>query len=80
MYTARLLALLGRKREAVEHALIAAALRPSWIEPALLAMEYQIELQDWEGARRTLVELRKRNIGRVALYGQLIDAYEQRLP
>ena len=80
MYTARLLALLGRKREAVEHALIAAALRPTWIEPTLLAMEYQIELHDWEGARRTLVELRKRNIGRVALYGQLIDAYEQRLP
>lgn len=79
IYTARLLASVGRERAALEHALVAADLRPTWIEPALLAMEYQIELQDWDGARRTLVELKKRNIGRVALYGQLIDAYERRL-
>jgi len=79
MYTARLLASVGRKRAALEHALVAAELRPDWIEPALLAMEYQLELQDWEGARRTLVELRKRDTGRVALYGQLIDVYERRL-
>ena len=79
MYTAKLLALVGRERAALEHALMAAALRPTWIEPALLAMEYQIALQDWQGARLTLVELKKRNSGRVALYDQLIDAYERRL-
>jgi tetratricopeptide (TPR) repeat protein len=79
MYAARLLALLGRKRAALEHALVAMALRPTWIEPALLAIEYQFALYDREGAGRTLAEIKKRNLGRVGLYAQLIDAYERRL-
>jgi hypothetical protein len=79
IYTARLLALLGRKREAVEHALVATALEPSWLEPGLLAIEYQLQLGDREGARRTLAELKRRDDGRVALYTRLIHTYEQRL-
>jgi tetratricopeptide (TPR) repeat protein len=79
LYTAKLLAILGRKREAVEHALAAAALQPTWLEPGLLAIEYQLELGDQEGARRTLAELRRRDDGRVKLYTQLIDTYRRRL-
>jgi tetratricopeptide (TPR) repeat protein len=79
MYTARLLALLGRTRAALEHALVAMALRPTWIEPALLAIEYQFALSDREGAGRTLAEIKKRSDGRVGLYAHLIDAYERRL-
>lgn len=79
IYTARLLALLGRNREAVEHALVATALEPSWLEPGLLAIEYQLQLGDREGARRTLAELKRRDDGRVELYTRLIHTYEQRL-
>jgi len=79
IYTARLLALIGRRREAVEHALAAAALRPTWVEPGLLAIEYQLQLGDRDGARRTLAELLKRDDGRVELYTRLIESYERRL-
>jgi tetratricopeptide (TPR) repeat protein len=79
IHTARLLAHLGRRREAARHALAAAALQPTWLEPGLLAVEYQLELEDWQGARRTLAELRRRDDGRVELYTRLIDAYERRL-
>ncbi len=79
LYTARLLALLDRKREAVEHALVAAELQSTWLEPGLLAIEYQLQLDDREGARRTLAELRRRDKGRVKLYTRLIEAYQRRL-
>ena len=79
LYTARLLALLGRKRRAIEHALAAGELQPTWLEPGLLAVEYQLALDDTEGARRTLAELRKRDDASVALYTRLIEAYQQRL-
>lgn len=79
MYAARLLALLGRRREAVEHALVAAQLQPTWLEPGLLALEYQLQLGDREGARRTLAELRRRDRGQVALYTRLIQDYGRRL-
>jgi tetratricopeptide (TPR) repeat protein len=79
VYTARLLALLGRRREAVEHALVAADLQPTWLEPGLLALEYQLQLGDREGARRTLAELKRRDKGRVALYTRLIEDYARRL-
>jgi hypothetical protein len=79
IYTAKLLALVDRRREAVEHALVAAALKPTWMEPGLVAIEYQIALEDWEGARRTLAELKRRDNGRVALYTELIGIYGRRL-
>ena len=79
LYTARLLALLDRKREAVEHALVAAQLQPTWLEPGLLAIEYQLQLGDRDGARHTLAELKRRNNGRVELYTRLIDTYDGRL-
>jgi protein O-mannosyl-transferase len=79
VYTARLLALLGRRREAVEHALAAAALKPTWLEPGLLAIDYQLQLGDREGARRTLAELERRDDGRVDLYTRLIEAYARKL-
>ena len=79
MYTARLLALLGRRREAIRHALVAAELEPTWLEPGLLALEYQLQLGDREGAERTLAELRRRDRGTVALYTRLVDAYARRL-
>jgi len=79
IYTARLLALVGRKREAVEHALAAADLQPTWLEPVLLAIEYQLQLGDRQGARRTLAELKRLDDGRVQLYTRLIDAYQQRI-
>ena len=79
VYTARLLALLGRRREAVEHALVASELQPTWLEPGLLALEYQLQLGDKEGARRTLAELKRRDKGRVALYTRLIEDYARRL-
>ena len=79
LYTARLFALLGRRREAVEHALVAAELQPTWLEPGLLAIEYQLQLDDRKGARRTLAELRRRDNGRVQLYTRLIEAYQRRL-
>lgn len=79
LYTARLLAVLGRKREAVEHALVAAALQPTWLEPGLVAIEYQLQLEDREGARRTLADLQKRDNGRVELYTRLIKSYARRL-
>ena len=79
LYTARLLASAGRMREAAEHALAAGTLQPTWLEPGLLAVEYQLELGDKEAARRTLAELRRRDDGRVELYTRLIEAYERRL-
>jgi tetratricopeptide (TPR) repeat protein len=79
VYTARLLALLGRTREAAEHALIAVELEPTWLEPGLLALEYQLQLGDKEGARRTLAELKRRDKGRVALYTRLIGDYARQL-
>ncbi len=79
VHAARLLAALGRKRQAVEHALAAGELQPTWLEPGLLAIEYQLALGDLEGARRTLAELKKRDDGRVELYTQLIEGYERRL-
>ncbi len=79
VYTARLLALVGRQREAVEHALVAAELRPTWLEPGLLAVGYQLQLGDRDGARRTLADLKGRDDGRVALYTRLIDVYGRRL-
>jgi tetratricopeptide (TPR) repeat protein len=79
IYTARLLALLGRQREAVEHALVAMALEPTWLEPGLLTIEYQLQLGDRESARHTLAELQRRDDGRVALYTHLIEAYAKRL-
>jgi tetratricopeptide (TPR) repeat protein len=79
LYTAKLLALVGRPRKAVQHALAVAELKPTWLEPGLLAIEYQIRLEDWDGARRTLAELRRRDDGRVGLYTRLIADYAQRL-
>jgi protein O-mannosyl-transferase len=79
LYTARLLALVGRKREAVVHALVAAELQPTWLEPGLLAIEYQLQLEDRQGARRTLAELKRRDNRRVQLYTRLIDTYQRRL-
>ncbi|TDJ19971.1 MAG: hypothetical protein E2O65_02960 [Gammaproteobacteria bacterium] len=79
VYTAKLLALVGRQREGVEHALVAAALRPTWLEPGLLAIGYQLQLGDRDGARRTLADLKSRDDGRVALYTRLIEVYERRL-
>jgi tetratricopeptide (TPR) repeat protein len=79
LYTARLLSTLDRTSEALEHALAAAELRPTWLEPGLLALEYQLELGDKAGARRTLAELQRRDDGRVKLYTRLIDAYQRRL-
>jgi hypothetical protein len=63
----------------VQHALAVAELKPTWLEPGLLAIEYQIRLEDWDGARRTLAELRRRDDGRVGLYTRLIADYAQRL-
>ena len=79
VYTAKLLELMGRRREALEHALVAAELRPTWLEPGLLALGYQLQLGEREGARRTLADLKSRDDGRVALYTRLIDIYERRL-
>jgi tetratricopeptide (TPR) repeat protein len=79
IYTAKLLALLGRRHEAVEHALVAMALKPTWLEPGLVAIEYQVALEDWDGARRTLAELKRRDNGKIALYTKLIDGYQRRL-
>jgi len=79
LYTARLLASLDRKREAIEHALAAGELQPTWLEPGLLALEYQLDLDDKEGARLTLAELRRRDDATVELYTRLIEAYERRL-
>ncbi len=79
VYTARLLALVGREREAVEHALVAAQLQPTWLEPGLLAIGYQLQLGDRDGARSTLADLKGRDDGKVALYTRLIEVYERRL-
>lgn len=79
LYTATLLAAVGRKRDAVEHALAAGELQPTWLEPGLLAIEYQLDLGDLAGARRTLAELKRRDDGRVELYTRLIAGYEKRL-
>ncbi len=79
VYTAKLLALVGREREAVEHALVAAELRPTWLEPGLLAVGYQLQLGDRDGARHTLADLKRRDDGHVALYTRLINVYEGRL-
>jgi tetratricopeptide (TPR) repeat protein len=79
LYTAKLLALLGRLHESVEHALVAAQLQPTWLEPGLIAIQYQLQLGDRDGARRTLSDLQKRDNGRVELYTRLIKSYEERL-
>lgn len=79
IYTAKLLAHVGRFRDAVEHALVASSLQPTWLEPGLLAIEFQLALGDEQGARRTLAELERRDDGRVALSTRLIDAYKRRL-
>lgn len=79
IHTARLLAQLGELHKAAEHALVAAELQPTWLEPGLLAVDYQLQLQDRDGARRTLAELRRRDDGRVQLYTRLIESYERRL-
>jgi len=79
LYTAQLLAALGRTHDAVTHALAASALEPTWLEPGLLAIEYQLELGDLEGARRTLEALEERDDGNVTLYTRLIETYRRRL-
>ena len=79
VYTAKLLALIGREREAVEHALVAAELRPTWLEPGLLAIGYQLQLGDRDGARRILADLKRSDDGQVALYARLIDVCQRRL-
>lgn len=79
LHTARMLGLLGRTREAVEHALVAMALQPTWLEPGLIAIEYQLQMGDRDAAGQTLAELRRRDDGRVALYSRLIEDYARRL-
>lgn len=79
IYTARLLAHVGRHRDALEHALAASRLKPAWLEPRLLVIEYQIALGDVEAARRTLGDLKRRDDGTVELYTRLIRSYEKRL-
>ncbi|MDX1432472.1 MAG: hypothetical protein R3286_08480 [Gammaproteobacteria bacterium] len=79
LYTAQLLAAVGRRREALAHALAAAESEPSWLEPGLLAIEFQLELGDLQGARRTLEELERRDDGTIGLYTRLIESYRRRL-
>jgi hypothetical protein len=79
LYTAQLLAAIGRERDALTHALAAAELEPKWLEPGLLAIRYQLDLGDLEGARRTLEALERRDDGTIGLYTRLIESYRRRL-
>jgi hypothetical protein len=79
LHAARLLALEGRRREAVAPLQAAAALRPGWLEPGLLALRYQLEMGDVEGARRTLAELKRQDRGTLRLHTRLIEEFERRL-
>jgi len=79
LYTAKLLAEAGRKREAVAHLRDAAALRPEWLEAGLLEVRYLLDLRDEDGARRALEELKRRDRGKYRLHTELIERFERLL-
>lgn len=78
-HTARLLAAAGGKRDALKHLDLASRLEPDRLEAGLLAVRYRLDLDDFGNAKKTLLELKQRDSGRVASHSRLIDEYERRL-
>ena len=78
-HAARLLAAAGRKGDALTHLDLASRLEPERLEAGLLAVRYRLELGDLANAKKTLLEVKQRDRGRVASHSRLIDEFERRL-
>ncbi|GMQ74901.1 MAG: hypothetical protein BMS9Abin01_0142 [Gammaproteobacteria bacterium] len=78
-HTARLLAAAGNKRDALKHLDLASRLEPERLEAGLLAVRYRLDLNDFGDAKKTLLELKQRDSGRVASQSRLIEEYQRRL-
>jgi tetratricopeptide (TPR) repeat protein len=78
-HAARLLAAVGRKGDALTHLDLASRLEPERLEAGLLAVRYRLDLDDLADAKKTILELKQRDRGRVASHSRLIDEYERRL-
>ena len=79
MHTARLLAASGQTRDALYHLDRATDLEPQQLEAGLLAIRYRLELEDIDGAQRTLEALKRHDRGRTASHSRLIESYQRRL-
>ncbi len=73
--TARLLGAAGSKRDALYHLDLASRLAPKRLEPDLLAIRYRLDLGDIGDARKSLLELKQRDTGRIASHSRLIEEY-----
>ncbi len=78
-HTANLLAAAGRKQDALHHLDLASRLAPERLEAGLLALRYRLDLDDFTAAKKTLLELKQRDTGRVASHSRLIEDYQRRL-
>jgi tetratricopeptide (TPR) repeat protein len=78
-HTANLLAAAGRKPDALYHLDLASRLAPERLEAGLLALRYRFDLNDFGAAKKTLLELKQRDTGRVASHSRLIEDYQRRL-
>lgn len=76
---ARLLAAAGNKRDALTHLDLASRLDPERLEAGLLAVRYRLDLDDVGNAKKTLMELKQRDSGRVASQSRRIEEYQRRL-
>jgi tetratricopeptide (TPR) repeat protein len=78
-HTANLLAAAGRKPDALHHLDLASRLAPERLDAGLLALGYRLDLNQFESAEKTLLELKQRDTGQVASHSRLIEEYERRL-
>jgi tetratricopeptide (TPR) repeat protein len=76
---AGLLGAAGNKRDALYHLDLASRLAPKRLEPGLLAIRYRLDLGELDDARKTLLELRKQDTGRIASHSRLIEEYARQL-